>query len=77
MLAQFFGFVKSNFFKILTILELFCIIFVSVMQTIASQDEESPSIQRTWCRLTACGGDPKESATEINRQNFGKDGKVV
>ncbi len=38
------------------------------MQTIASlRDEESPSIKRTGCWLTASGGDPRESATEINR----------
>ena len=48
-----------------------------VMQTIASIfDEESPSIKRTGCWLTASGGDSRDSATEINRR-FGKDGKVV
>jgi len=39
------------------------------MQTIASViDDESPSIKRTGCWLTASGGDSRESATEINRQ---------
>ena len=30
-------------------------------------DEESPSIKRTGCWLTASGGDSRNSATEINR----------
>ena len=48
------------------------------MQTIASNfDEESPSIKRTGCWLTASGGDSRTSATEINRHESGKDGKVV
>lgn len=33
--------------------------------------EESPSIERTGCWLTASGGDPKESATEIYFHCFG------
>ena len=28
--------------------------------------EESPSIKRTECKLTTCGGDSKDSATEID-----------
>lgn len=28
--------------------------------------EESPSIKRTWCQLTAGEGDFKDSATEID-----------
>ncbi len=40
--------------------------------------EESPSIKRTWCQLTAGGGDPKDSATEIDCHIvwYGKGGKV-
>ena len=45
----------------------FIIKYILVMQTIASYDEESPSIKRTGCWLTASGGDSRESATEINR----------
>jgi len=33
-------------------------------------DEESPSTTEQECRITSCGGDFKESATEIYR-NFG------
>ncbi len=61
-------------------IDFFCKICYNdiVMQTIASFfDEESPSIKRTGCRLTIGGGDSRTSATEINRQFFGKDGKVV
>ena len=38
--------------------------------------EESPSSAEQGRQLTAGGGDSKESATEINRQEIGKDGKV-
>ena len=38
--------------------------------------EESPSSTEQGRQLTAGGGDFKESATEINRQVLGKDGKV-
>lgn len=33
-------------------------------------------LHRAGCWLTASGGDPKESATEINRHLCGKDGKA-
>lgn len=39
------------------------------MQTFASNDEESPGFKRTGCWLTASGGDSKDSATEIDRQD--------
>ena len=39
-------------------------------------NEESPSVLETWCRRNPGEGDFKESATENNRQNFGKDEKV-
>ena len=38
--------------------------------------EESPSITRQGCQLTAGESDFKESATEIYRQEIGKGGKV-
>ena len=51
---------------------------MSVMQTVASKDEESPSFKRTGCWLTASGGDSKDSATEIDRlRKASKDGKAV
>ena len=39
--------------------------------------EESPSSTEQGRQLTAGGGDSKESATEINRHESGKDGKAV
>lgn len=39
-------------------------------------NEESPSFIGQECQLTAGEGDFKESATEINRQEIGKDGKA-
>ena len=39
-------------------------------------NEESPSVLETGCRRNPGGGDFKESATEINRRLYGKDGKV-
>ena len=51
-----------------------------VSQTVAyscsEKYEESPSSIEQGRQLTAGGGDFKESATEINRQEIGKDGKV-
>ena len=38
--------------------------------------EESPGSIGQGCRLTAGRGDPKESATENNRQIFGKGEKA-
>jgi len=38
--------------------------------------EESPSSTEQGRQLTAGEGDFKESATEINRQEIGKDGKA-
>lgn len=40
------------------------------------QSEESPSIIRQGCQLTAGEGDFKDSATEIDRRESGKDGKA-
>ena len=42
----------------------------------SEKHEESPSSTEQKRRLTAGGGNSKESATEINRQEIGKDGKV-
>ena len=39
-------------------------------------NEESPSVLETGCRRNPGEGDFKESATEINRQEIGKDGKA-
>ena len=39
-------------------------------------NEESPSVLETGCRRNPGEGDFKESATEINRRLYGKDGKV-
>ena len=39
-------------------------------------NEESPSVLETGCRRNSGEGDFKESATEINRREIGKDGKV-
>ena len=38
--------------------------------------EESPGFIGQGCWLTTSGGDSKDSATEINRHFYGKDGKV-
>ena len=38
--------------------------------------EESPSVSETGCRRNPGEGDFKESATEINRRLYGKDGKA-
>ena len=55
-------------------------ILLLVSQTVAcscsEMHEESPSSAEQGRQLTAGGGDSKESATEINRQEIGKDGKV-
>ena len=37
------------------------------MIAVAQANEESPSTAEQGCRVTPCGGDFKESATEINR----------
>lgn len=34
--------------------------------------EESPDTIGQWCQITSSGSDPKESATEKNRQVIGK-----
>ena len=39
-------------------------------------NEESPSVLETGCRRNPGEGDFKESATENNRQEIGKDEKV-
>lgn len=41
------------------------------------QGEESPGFTGRECRLTAGGGNSKDSATEIYRHFCGKGGKVV
>ena len=38
--------------------------------------EESPGFTEAWQLLTAAGGDPRDSATERNRRESGKDGKA-
>ena len=38
--------------------------------------EESPGFTGQGCRVTPGGGDSKDSATEIDCQNFGDGGKV-
>ena len=42
----------------------------------ANAFEESPSITRQGCQLTAGESDFKDSATEIYRQEIGKGGKA-
>ena len=39
-------------------------------------NEESPNFLETGCRRNPGEGDLKESATENNRRNFGKDEKA-